>query len=71
MAEKPGHPKGVRLGRRSIASLIELLDFYRTDTQLKNSLFKHGLNGRYSGPNKVSRLGEVFYPLVLEDAEKG
>ena len=71
MAEELRQPRGARLGRRSIASLIELLDFYRTDTQLRNSLFKHGLNGRYSGPNKVSRLGEVFYPLVLEDADEG
>ena len=58
------------MGRRSIAVLIELLEVYRTDAQIKQLLFKHGLEERYSGSNKKSRLGNVFYPLVVEDADQ-
>ena len=71
MAKEPQQPKGLRFRNRSIASLIELLDASRTDTQIRNSLFKYGLHNRYSGPNKVSKLSEVFYPLVSDDADRG
>ena len=62
--------KPVRLGRRSIAALIEVMEHYRTDTQIKHLLFKHGLDERYSGPNIKSRLGNVLHPLAHEDADE-
>ena len=70
MTNNPQQQKPVRLGRRSISALIEVMEHYKTDTQIKNLLFKHGLNERYSGPNKMSRLGNVFHPLAHEDADK-
>ena len=60
----------VQLGRRSIAALIEVMDHYRTDTEIEHLLFKHGLNERYSGPNKKSRLGNVLYLLAHDNADK-
>ena len=62
--------KPVPLGRRSIAALIEVMVHYWTDTEIEHLLFKHGLKERYSGPNKKSRLGNVFYPLAHEDDDK-
>ena len=70
MTNNPQQQKPVRLGRRSIAALIEVMEHYRTDTQIDHLLFKHGLNERYSGPNKKSRLGNVLHPLAHEDADK-
>ena len=71
MTGKPQQSKAPpRLGRRSIAVLIEWLDSNKTDTEINQLLFKHGLNDRYSGSNKMSRLGNVFQPLVLENADE-
>ena len=70
MTNNPQQQKPVRLGRRSIAALIEVIDHYRTDTEIEHLLFKHGLNERYSGPNKKSRLGNVFHPLAHDNADK-
>lgn len=70
MTNNPQQQKSVRLGRRSIAALIEVIDHYRTATEIKHLMFKHGLNGRYIGPNKMSRLGNVFHPLAHEDADE-
>ena len=60
----------VRLRRRSIGALIEVMDHYRTDTDIRHLLFKHGLDERYSGPNKMSRLGNVLYTLAHDNADK-
>ena len=70
MTNNPQQQKPVRLGRKSISALIEVMEHYRTDTQIEDLLFKHGLNERYSGPNKKSRLGNVLHPLADEDADK-
>ena len=70
MTTNPQQQKPLRLGRRSIAALIEIMDQYRTDTQIENLLFKYGLDERYIGPNKKSRLGKVFHPLAHDDADK-
>ena len=32
-------------------------------------MFEHGLDERYSGPNILSRLGNVFHPMVKMDAD--
>ena len=70
MTNNSQQQKPVRLGRRSIAALIEVLENYRTDTQINQLLFRHGLHERYSGPNKMSRLGNVFHPLAREEADQ-
>ena len=58
----------MRLGRRSLAALIDRLNESRSDAQIQQLVFKHGLNGRYVGQNKLFRLGAVFHPLVQEEA---
>ena len=70
MTNNPQHQKPVRLGPKSIAALIEVMDRYRTDTDIELLLFKHSLQERYQGPNKKSRLGRVLHPLADEDADK-
>ena len=59
-----------RLGRWAISVMIEWLEFNKTNSQLVQLLFRHGLNDRYTGPNILSRLGNVFHPLVLNDADE-
>ena len=70
MTNNSQQQKLVRLGRRSIAALIEIMDHYRTDTEIELLLVKHGLNERYRGQNKKTRLGNVLYPLAREDADE-
>lgn len=70
MTNNPQQQKPLRLGRRSIAALIEVMDHYRTDTEIVSLLFKHSLDERYSGPNKKSRLGNVLHPLANEYADE-
>ena len=50
--------------------MIEWLESNKTNSQLVQLLFRHGLNDRYTGPNILSRLGNVFHPLVLNDADE-
>ena len=70
MTNNPQQQKPVRLGRRSIAALIEVLEHYKTDTIIEHLLFKHSLNQRYRGQNIKSKLGNVFHPLADENAEE-
>ena len=70
MTNSPQQQNTVRLGRRSIAALIEVMVKYKSDTEIEHLLFKHGLDERYCGPNKLSRLGNVLHPLALEDVDE-
>ena len=70
MTNNSQQQKPVPLGRRSIAALIEVMDKYKSDTEIELLLFKHGLNARYSGPNKKSRLGKVLHPLAQANTDK-
>lgn len=70
MAETTKEWEIVRLGRRSITVLVEHLHESRTRTQIEHLLFQHELDTRFSGPNILSSLGNVFYPLVGEDADE-
>ena len=63
-------PDQMRLGRRSLATLIYRLNLHYTDAQIDLLVFKHGLDTRYTGQNKLSRLGAVFQPLVKEEADQ-
>jgi len=54
----------IRLGRKSIAALVEYLESKYTRTELKHLLFKHNLQSRFFGSNKREALGNVFYLLV-------
>ena len=60
----------MRLGRRSLATLIDRLNSSYTDAQIQQLVFTHGLNARYTGQNKLYRLGAVFHPLVEEEADQ-
>ena len=60
----------MRLGRRSLAALIDRVNQYYTDAEIKQLVFRHGLNARYIGQNKLYRLGAVFHPLVEEEADE-
>ena len=60
----------VRLGRKSLAALIERLNKHVTDAETQELAFKHGLDDRYIGNNKLYRLGAVFHPLVHDEADK-
>ena len=50
--------------------LVEHLHESRTRTQIEHLLFQHELDTRFSGPNILSSLGNVFDPLVREDAHE-
>ena len=69
MTNNPQQQKPGRLGRRSIAALIEVMVNNKTDTEIEHLLFKHGLNERYSGTSKMSRLGSALHPLAHDDAD--
>lgn len=56
----------IRLGRKAIAALINMLSGM-THSQIDMLLFKHDLNRRCHGKNKLDKLGSVFYPLVTEE----
>lgn len=58
----------VRLGRRTLAALVERLE-RSSRTTIEHLLFKHALNDRFSGGSKLASLGNVFYPLADEDAD--
>lgn len=60
----------IRLGRKSIAALVEYLEPSETWATLRQFLFKHGLEARFSGPNKLAALGQVFYRLAKDDADE-
>lgn len=66
MAER----QDVRLGRKSLAALISELEKMAW-SQLQQLLFKHNLDGRFAGPNKLAALGRVFHPLARPDADEG
>ena len=59
-----------KLGRRSLSVMIEWLEANKTNSQIVQLLFRHGLNDRYTGPNILSRLGNVFHPLASSDANE-
>ena len=69
MTNNSQQQKPVRLGRRSIAALIEVMVKNKTDTEIEHLLFKHGLSERYSGTSKMSRLGNALHPLAHDDAD--
>ena len=56
----------IRLGRKAIAALINMLSGM-THSEIDMLLFKHDLNRRCHGKNKLDKLGNVFYPLVDEE----
>ena len=58
----------LKLGRRGIHALIEHLHQI-TDARIQQRLFKYGLDSRYDGPNKLARLGAVFYPLAQQQSD--
>lgn len=70
MVGTPGDSKAPRLGRRSLSMMIDWLDSNKTDAKIGQLMFKHGLNVRYIGPNKLTRLGNVFHPLISENADE-
>ena len=69
MVEEPDKTARVRIGRKTISALISHLDETYTNTQLKQLMFELGLDERYSGPNILSRLGNVFHPIAKMDAD--
>ena len=69
MAEETNNTKNLRIGRKSISALISHLEKNHTNTQLHQLMFEQGLDERYSGPNILSRLGNVFHPIVKMDAD--
>ncbi len=54
------------LGRRTLSALTEVLSERFSNSEIRDLLFKHGLDERYEGPNKSDRLSKVFHPLVSE-----
>ena len=58
----------LKLRRRSLDALIRHLQPL-TDSIIRQRLFKHGLDGRYEGQNKLARLGAVFHPLAQEQPD--
>jgi len=52
------------LGRRTLSALREVLNERFSNSEIRDLLFKHGLEERYQGPNKSDRLSKVFHPLV-------
>ena len=54
------------LGRRTLSALTEVLNARFTNSEIRDLLFKHGLDDRYQGPNIADRLSEVFHPLVSQ-----
>ena len=69
MVEATSKSNGLQLGRRSISALINVLEAKYTNTQLNQPMFEQGLDERYSGPNILSRLGNVFHPIAKTDAD--
>lgn len=56
----------IRFGRRSIAAIIEFMAGQYTWAQLRQLFFKHGLDGRFEGQNKLSAVGSVLRPVAGE-----
>ena len=54
------------LGRRTLSALTEVLNARFSNSEIRDLLFKHGLDDRYQGVNKADRLSEVFHPLVSQ-----
>ena len=69
MVEATSKSNGLQLGRRSISALINVLEAKYTNTQLNQLMFEQGLDERYSGPNILSRLGNVFHPIAKTEAD--
>ena len=69
MVEATSKSNGLQLGRRSISALINVLEAKYTNTQLNQLMFEQGLDERYSGPNILSRLGNVFHPIAKTDVD--
>ena len=61
--------RGPRLGRKTLAQLIEYLHERHTWSSLQQFLFKHGLDQQLTGSTKLSALGNVFHPIVSTEDE--
>lgn len=59
-----------RLGRKTIATLIEYLESRKSWAGLRHFLFEHQLDARFTGTSKLDALGNVFYPLARSDADQ-
>ena len=70
MAGTPDDSMVPRLGRRSLSVMIDWLDSNKRDAEIGQLMFKYGLDVRYSGPNRLTRLGNVFHPLISENADE-
>lgn len=60
--------RNLALGRRSVAALVEILESYSW-AQLKQLLFEHSLDQRFSGTPRLTALGNVFYQLIEDAAD--
>lgn len=58
-----------RLGRKTLAQVVDYLGD-KTWKELKQFLFKHGLDERFDGPNKLWALGSVFHPIATTDDQE-
>ena len=70
MLETTNKSNGLQLGRRSISALINVLEAQYSNTKLNQLMFERGLDERYSGTNKLSRLGNVFHPMAKTHADE-
>ena len=61
---------GYRLGRKTLAQLVEYLEKRHTWASLQQFLFKHGLDQRLNGSSKLSALGAVFHPIATSEDEE-
>lgn len=59
----------MRLGRKSIAALVEYLK-RKTRTELEYLLFKHDLDPQNPAESKLKLLGNTLYPLVSEETDE-
>ena len=59
----------MRLGRKSIAALVEYLK-EKPRRELEYLLFKHGFDPQNPATNKLQLLGSTLYPLVSEETDE-
>lgn len=63
-------PRAVRLGNRNLAALAQVLDRTYSWAQIRNLLFKFGLQEPSSVAAKISMLVDVFTPLTNAEADE-
>lgn len=61
----------IRLGRKSLVTLVEYLHSNKSWADLNHFLIKHNLNERFSGSPTLSALWNVFLPLVEGTEDEG